>query len=359
MHKEFMLVALEQAWLGRGICAPNPSVGAVLVHEQKIIAKSFHPGVGLPHAEQLVLEQLPENLTDITLYVTLEPCNHWGRTPPCVDVIISHKIRRVVFAFCDPNPVVAKNDTPLILQKQGIEVIHFPLPEVDLFYRSYQYWFHTKRPWITAKIAQTLDGKIAGEGGQRVLLSNEACGWLTHENRLHADVILTTARTVLADNPSLDARYHGQSVGKKLAVLDQHLQLTGSELIFTRAAHIHIFHDAAQSIEKPIVNCTYHAIPVQQGRLDLSAVIRCLGECGYHDVWVEAGGQLFTALHVQELVNTSYFYIIPKLLGENAVSAYHNEFIFEKNKHQINWQALADNMVMRVDWEVEGMCLQD
>src|SRR3990167_3715293 len=176
MHKDFMLAALDLVWLGRGICSPNPSVGAVLVHNQQIIAKAFHPGAGQLHAEQLVLDQLPaDGLTNLTLYVTLEPCNHWGRTPPCVDAIINHRIDKVVFAFRDPNPLVVKNNTPHLLEEKGIEVIHYPLPEIDLFYQSYQYWFDTKRPWVTAKIAQSLDGKIGGFNGERLRLSNAEC----------------------------------------------------------------------------------------------------------------------------------------------------------------------------------------
>src|SRR3990167_8821066 len=200
MHKDFMLAALEQAWLGRGLCSPNPSVGAVLVHNQQIVAQAFHPGAGQLHAEQLVLEQVPANLTPLTLYVTLEPCNHWGRTPPCVDAIVNHPVDQVVFAFRDPNPLVVKNNTPLILRAKGIDVIHFPLPEIDVFYQSYQHWSDTKMPWVTAKIAQSLDGKIGIDSPQRLQLSNLKCEKFTHKNRLHTDVILTTARTIRLDN---------------------------------------------------------------------------------------------------------------------------------------------------------------
>ncbi len=360
MHKEFMLAALEQAWLGRGICSPNPSVGAVLVHNQKIVARAFHPGVGQSHAEQRVLEQLPAGgLTPLTLYVTLEPCNHWGRTPPCVDTIMNHAIDEVVFAYCDPNPLVVKNDTPFILREKGIQVTHFPLPDIDSFYQSYQHWFDTKKPWVTAKIAQSLDGKIGGGDGERLQLSNVDCAKFTHEQRLLTDVILTTARTILADSPSLNVRAPGDvEIGKTLAIIDRRLQLTGDELVFKKAKHCHIFHDESLAISKKIKQCVYHSVPVSQEQLCLTSVIKILGETGYHDVWVEAGGRLFSSLHDLGLVNRTYVYLAPKIIGEKASSAYYNDLFFDR-KHQIHWQAKGNNMVMRIDWESEDRCSQD
>src|SRR3990167_10223238 len=161
MHKQFMLTALEQACLGRGMCAPNPSVGAVLVKNNQIIAKASHSGFGKAHAEQEILSKIHHGLQDLILYVTLEPCNHWGNTPPCTDLIVAHAISLVVFGFYDPNPIVVHNNTTAILGKHGIKTMYFPLSEIDEFYKSYRHWVQNKRPWITAKIAQSLDGKIA------------------------------------------------------------------------------------------------------------------------------------------------------------------------------------------------------
>ena len=356
MHKDFMRAALEQAWMGRGVCAPNPSVGAVLVHNQQIVAKAFHPGVGQPHAEQLLLNNLPAGLDALTLYVTLEPCNHWGRTPPCVDFIINSPIKKVVFAFRDPNPLVSKNNTPAMLQEKGIDVEHFSLPEVDDFYQSYQHWFCCKRPWVTAKIAQSLDGKIAAREGQRSQLSNAACAEFTHQQRLYTDVILTTARTILADNPLLNARVEGKpAIGKTLAILDSKLRLTGDESVFQHTKQCHIFYDESLKITNSIEQATYHPISTSQGKLDLHLLMNRMGDIGFHDVWVEAGGKLFSELHDLKLVNTTYFYLVPKILGEKAVCAYHSATIFER-KHRITWQAEGDNMVMRVDWALEDVC---
>ena len=161
MHSLFLKLALDQAQLGRGHCAPNPSVGAVAVQAGRVLAVGHHLGPGTPHAEQVVLSQLPRGLLDVTLYVTLEPCNHWGRTPPCVDAISQYGIQRVVYAFADPNPIVQANQTPALLRANGVEVCHESVPEINAFYESYRYWLATKRPWVTVKLAQSLDGMIA------------------------------------------------------------------------------------------------------------------------------------------------------------------------------------------------------
>ncbi|ASQ46146.1 Riboflavin biosynthesis protein RibD [Legionella clemsonensis] len=345
-----MLAALEQAWLGRGTCAPNPSVGAVAVHRGEIIARAWHPGAGNPHAEQLVLQQVPENLRDVTLYVTLEPCNHWGRTPPCVEAIIQRNIAQVVYGFSDPNPLVAANDTPKLLQNAGLEVLHYPLKEIDSFYQSYRYWTLTKKPWVTAKIAQTLDGKIAGVNGIPCQLSNVDCNEFTHQKRLYTDIILTTAKTIIKDNPRLNVRLKDKTYSKPLAIIDRSLSLTGKEEIFSTATHCHIFYQEGYSVKMPLPKCSYHAVPVKNKQLNLKAVIYHLGRLGFHDVWVEAGGILFSALHRENLVQRTYLYLVPTVLGENTTPAFCGDFVFTRKK-RVSWEVKADNVIACLDWQ--------
>jgi diaminohydroxyphosphoribosylaminopyrimidine deaminase / 5-amino-6-(5-phosphoribosylamino)uracil reductase len=356
MHKQFMEAALQQAYRGRGACAPNPSVGAVAVHNNKIIAEAWHQGAGTAHAEQCVLEQIGQKTRDVTLYVTLEPCNHWGRTPPCVSAIIEAGITCVVYGFKDPNPLVIANNTPRILQEKGIDVIHFPLPEIDELYQSYQFWTKTKKPWITAKIAHTLDGKIAEVDGKTVTLSNEHCAAFTHRQRSNTDVILTSARTVINDNPSMNARLDNITKRKPVAILDAALSLPLDRKIFNTASHCHIYHDANIRVDTPQNNCSYYGVPALNGRLDLAAVIKHLGTIGFHDVWVEAGGCIFSALHEQGLVQRTYLYIVPGTLGANATPAYHGKNLFHRD-HTISWQIQNDNIIACLDWK-ERPCLQ-
>jgi diaminohydroxyphosphoribosylaminopyrimidine deaminase/5-amino-6-(5-phosphoribosylamino)uracil reductase len=359
MHEQFLLAALKQAQLGRGICAPNPSVGAVAVYNGKIIAQSHHQGAGTPHAEQIILKQLPPNLSGITLYVTLEPCNHWGKTPPCTEGIINYGIERVVFAYRDPNPIVRANDTSSILKHHGIEVIYHPMVDINDFYQSYDYWMRTKKPWVTVKIAQSIDGKIAQHGGQRAFLSNAACAEFTHQKRFETDVILTSAKTIHQDNPLLNARLPTIQRAKPVAILDRKRTLNQNANIFTTAKHCYIYHDDAHADIKPCYNSSYHSVPVVEGGLDLTAVINHLGLLGCHDVWVEAGGKLFTALHQAQLVNRTYVYITPSNLGPTAISAYHEADIF-RHASKVTWQGMNDNIIAIFDWHMDreaALCL--
>lgn len=350
MHDYFMQAALEQAWLGRGRCAPNPAVGAVAVKNGEIIARAWHQGAGTAHAEQLVFDQLPAKIPEVTLYVTLEPCNHWGKTPPCVEEIIRRGVARVVYGFRDPNPVVAVNDTPRILEKNGIEVIHYPTPAVEKFYESYAYWTLNKMPWVTVKMAQSLDGRIAGTCKQRVYLSNQQCNEFTHQQRKHTDLILTTAKTVLHDDPQLNVRLGDELLPKNIALLDRTLRVTEKARIFSTAKHVHLFHDQAIKPVKAIENCTYHGLPLTNGLLDLSSLFKQLGQLGFQDVWVEAGGEFFSALHHNNFVHRTYLYISAHVLGDSALSAYQGQTIFIR-KPAISWQIKGDNVVACLDWQ--------
>lgn len=352
MHEQFMLAALKQAWLGRGQCAPNPAVGAVAVDNETIIAQAFHSGAGSLHAERKLLETLPEDCRDLTIYVTLEPCNHWGKTPPCVDALIARRVKRVVYGYTDPNPLVSKNDTPAQLRAHGIDVIFYPMPELTLFYRSYSYWVKNKRPWVTVKIAQTFDGKIAGIGGQTVMFSNADAAEFTHRHRLHTDVILTTAATLNQDNPALNVRRGREVVASKpVAILDrkstlkQDLQIyeTATRCLVYRGLEVHQVKSSARAAVE------VYTVPERSSGLDLDVVLAHLGGLGFHDVWVEAGARLFRALHALNLVHTTYLYLVPRVLGREGLSLYETINCFER-PHQLNWQPLGNNMLAIFEW---------
>ena len=360
MHEQFLLAALNQARLGRGLCAPNPSVGAVAVLNGVIIAQSWHHGAGTPHAEALVLDKLPIDCSDITLYVTLEPCNHWGRTSPCVDAIIHRGIKHVVYGYTDPNPVVCANNTPVLLSQHNIIAQHYPLPEIDDFYQSYRYWTLTHKPWVTVKMAQTFDGNIAGPLGKRILLSNELCAQFTHQNRKNSDIILTTARTVHQDDPLFTVRLPGEVSGKPIAIIDAQLTLKPDAKLFTHAKVCHIYYDSSgvHDPERVLLrtnasqknnNSVFHPMLSQSGKLDLHAVIHHLGTLGYHDVWVEAGAGLFQALHQAGLVNRTYIYLVPKILGQCATKLYADKDIFN-NVSKVTWLPMGDNVIAQFDW---------
>lgn len=355
MHDIFMLAALEQAQLRRGFCSPNPAVGAVAVVHHRIVAAATHQGAGTAHAELLLLEQLKGIEAPITLYVTLEPCNHWGQTPPCVDAIIARGITKVVYAHSDPNPLVSQNNTSALLQEQGIEVLHYPLAKITRFYQSYNYWMRYKRPWITVKIAQSLDGKIAQANGQPVAISNKQCANFTHEHRRQADIILTTAKTIMTDDPLFTARTRGKVFHKTLAIIDAQLSLTANSRAIKNAQHCHLFHSQDCTPSERIPNCSYHPIPSDAQGLDLDTLLSAIGRLGYHDVWVEAGGRLFNALHRNALVHRTYMYIAPVVLGDQAMSTFPGNERWDIDAN-VNWKSMGNNLIGRFDW-TEPECL--
>lgn len=349
MHEQFLLAALEQATHGQGSCAPNPSVGAVAVQDGKIIAQAWHEGAGTPHAEQLLLTKFPANTPGVTLYSTLEPCNHWGRTPPCVDVIIQHGIQEVVFSYLDPNPIVANNNSSEKLRQHGIKVTHRPLPAIDEFYKSYRHWVLNHKPRVTVKMAQSLDGKIAGPQGQRIQLSNDLCAEFTHKERAKTDVILTTAQTIRQDNPQLNVRLNGKQQSKPVAILDTPRSLTMDYAVFSTASRGLIYHGQGGEPEDHDKHSVY-PMPLKDGKMDLAAVLTHLGGLGFHDLWVEAGATLFSTLHLQGLVHRTYLYIVPKLLGNNALAAYQHSALFDR-AHTVTWQEMGDNLIACLDWQ--------
>ena len=349
MHEKFLLAALELAQKGQGFCAPNPCVGALAVRNGVIIAQAWHHGAGTPHAEQLVLTQFASQTSGVTLYITLEPCNHWGRTPPCVDAIIKHGIEEVIFSYLDPNPIVVKNNSTNKLRAQGIRVSHVPIAAITDFYLSYSQWTITHKPRVTVKMAQSLDGKIAGPHGARMHLSNSLCHDMTHHMRAASDVILTTARTIVQDNPKINVRLNNTEQSKPVAIIDSHLIIKNEAAIFSSAKHCLIYH-LNESHSKAYPNSTFFTMPNKNGKMDLSAVITHLGVLGYHDVWVEAGGALFTALHLEGLVDRTYLYIVPQNLGQNALSAWQHPGIFER-QHTVSWRVMEDNVIACLDWQ--------
>ena len=346
-HDFFLKEALKEAKKAYGFTSPNPAVGAVAVKCGKIVARGFHLGPGRKHAEIMVLDQLNENVADVSLYVTLEPCGHWGRTPPCVDAIFKRGIQQVIYGFDDPNPIVKAHLGCDRLHHNGVDVLHYPIPEIDEFYQSYAYWHQTKKPFVVAKWAQSIDAKV-GLAGKRVLLSNQAAFEYTHQGRLQSDILLTTANTVIADNSLFNVRLEDKTLDKPLAVIDSYLRLKGDENIFSRQRPFILYHLAGLSPKKPIAGVTYQSIhPLNQG-LDLSFLMHDLGERGYHSVWVEACPRLMHQLHRIHLVNKTHIYICPIVVGHSGIDAFYDSILFEKRSLQ--WQQMDDNMRLTIDW---------
>jgi diaminohydroxyphosphoribosylaminopyrimidine deaminase/5-amino-6-(5-phosphoribosylamino)uracil reductase len=203
----WMQRALDLAILGDGHVAPNPLVGCVIVQNDTVIGEGYHAQYGGPHAEVQAFHSLTQSAKEATVYVTLEPCSHVGKTPPCADLLIREQVGRVVVCNVDPNPLVAGKGIQRLLQA-GIEVDVDVLANQGAEINRVFFHFHTKgRPWITLKFAASADGFIARESGEPVQFSNELSRQLVHKLRTQHQAILIGVNTAEADNPKLDARF--------------------------------------------------------------------------------------------------------------------------------------------------------
>lgn len=317
-------ICLQQARQFQGSCAPNPAVGAVIVRNGKVVAVGCHHGPGTPHAEVEAIRQLDalSDLADTTLYVTLEPCCHVGRTPPCTDLIIERGIRHVVFAHMDPNPQVAGQGMAR-LQAAGISCEFYPDEAITRFYRAYDYWWRTHLPWVQLKLAMSSNGKIAAKNKQPVQITGEEVRNFTHQMRLNSDVLLTTAATIINDDPLFTVRLNGMTQSKIVAILDTTLSLTVDSKVFQSAEQVLLFYDCKQAAEQKVTVLKAHgveciAVDSTQGRLDLKKVLLKLAEIGYHSCWVEVGAQCFAALMQSGCVNQCYLYVSDLVLDAQA-----------------------------------------
>lgn len=351
-HSNFMRQALKLAEIRRGFCAPNPSVGAVVVKNGVVISEGKHWACGHAHAEVDAIQSLsPEQMKDATIYVTLEPCCHRNkRTPPCTDLIIRSGIKEVYYAFKDPNPEVAGQGA-LLLQKEGIVCQQLELDEVTRFYQSYSYWWKHHKPWITAKLALSLDGKIALQSGIPTAISGEKCNQYTHEWRKKSDAILTTAKTILADDPQLNVRLNAEIIQKPVYILDRQLQVPLSARIFKTASKVVLFHDVDVEESKLLQNAHIQYVKINslEGKLDLEAVLIHLGKEGVHDLWIEAGGTCVQSFMQQKLLHRLILYVAPKILGPEAYPAFSEHFTFDQGFLQ--WKSLGDDVALI--WEVK------
>ena len=354
MHTTFIKKALELAKIRRGFCSPNPAVGAVVVKNDHIISTGYHWASGHPHAEVEALNKLGDEVRGATLYVTLEPCCHKNKkTPPCTDLLIERGIKQVFYSYRDPNPQVAGLGEKT-LKEAGINCEYVANTEVTKFYQSYNYWWQTKKPFMTAKIALSLDGKIAGANGQRINITGKEAKYFTHEQRKLSDAILTTARTIVFDDPLLNVRLNENSFTKPIYVLDRQLITPLNAKIFSSDNLITIFHDKNIKADKllPFHEKKIRCIPIttNANNLVLSEVIQFIGNDGIHDLWIEAGGKLFSNLVSEKLLQRAFIYIAPRCLGKTAQTAFNSELTLLDEKSDYHWFNLGQDAVCQIDY---------
>ena len=324
----YMQQAIELAKLGRFTTTPNPNVGCIIVKNDQIIGKGFHLKAGLPHAEVYALKMAGDEAKDAIAYVTLEPCSHYGRTPPCADALIRSGIKRVVIAMQDPNPNVAGKGIKR-LKDAGIEVMVGVLNEqAEAINKGFLKCMRTGKPYVQLKLAASLDGKIAMASGESKWITSSVARQDVQQYRAQASCILSTRATVQEDNASLTVRYDElpdeirkiypqENIRQPVRVIiDSQNRLTGNENIFSQSGETWIVRKQNIPIIKPNTKLIIESSA--QNQIDLVELLTELGKNQINSVWVEAGAHLAGALIEQDLVDELIIYYAPKLLGHNA-----------------------------------------
>ena len=319
----YMRHALELAMRGTGRVAPNPRVGCVIVHDDRIIAEGWHAAFGGPHAEIVALASLDTVPANATMYVTLEPCAHHGKTPPCANAIIASGIRNVVVGMSDPNPMVSGRGIAA-LREAGISVTVDVLAEDCLWLnRGFAHWMTHRRPWVIAKIAQSLDGCMAAWNGSSKWITSEASRRSVHALRGEVDAVLTGVGTVLADDPLFTVRnVEGRSPMR--IVLDTSLRTPVDGKLVSSAAEAPVVilcatdveeHDAARALRDR--GCTVIGVPSMNGRISIvDAMDVCATQWSVTTIMVEAGPTVLTSLLSQNSVHELRLHTAPILLGD-------------------------------------------
>ncbi len=327
-----MREALDLAAAGAGWVAPNPQVGAVIVKEDRVIGRGYHTKCGELHAEREALADCERQGNDpagATLYVTLEPCCHQGKQPPCTDAVIAAGITRVVVGSPDPNPLVAGKGNAA-LRAAGIQVDEGCLTaECDKLNQAWLYFIQTGLPYVTMKYAMTLDGKINTCTGDSKWITGSEARERVHEDRAKAAAILVGIGTVLADDPLLTARpTHAKNVHQPArVVLDAQLRCPQESQLALSAYDSPVYlvcePDAPASRREALhdLGCKIVTVPAQDGKLDLHEVMRELGRRGMDSVIVEGGASVHGSLLATGLVNRVQAYIAPKIIGGKLASS--------------------------------------
>lgn len=325
---QFMRRVLDLARKGYGRVSPNPMVGALVVKDGVVIGEGYHQGPGKPHAEVLALEEAGAQAAGATLYVNLEPCSHFGRTPPCVDKVISAGITKVVCSMEDPNSLVAGRGFKK-LAASGVEVVpSFLGREARRLNESYIKFITAGLPFVTCKYAMTLDGKISTSSGQSQWISGEESHSQVHFLRKGSDGILTGVGTVISDNPRLTCRLP-EKIERQPAriVVDTNLRIPLHSRVLTEDSSRTIIATTEKScpIQRERIKETGSEVLVvstdSEGRVDLKELIGRLGKQGISSLLVEGGPGLITSMFEAGLIDKFVVFVAPKIIGGNEAPA--------------------------------------
>ncbi|NKB24181.1 MAG: bifunctional diaminohydroxyphosphoribosylaminopyrimidine deaminase/5-amino-6-(5-phosphoribosylamino)uracil reductase RibD [Kiritimatiellae bacterium] len=323
-HERYMKVAFELARKGEGLTRPNPPVGAVLVKNKKIVGAGYHKKAGGHHAEIYALKQAGLKVNGATLYVTLEPCSTFGKTPPCTQAVLSAGIARVVVSTNDPNPLHAGKGLTQ-LRKHGVEVIeHCCREEGDALLVPFKKWITTGLPYITLKLALTIDGKIADSKGASKWITGSEARAAVQALRRRADAILIGSQTAVTDNPSLLPRPRYRRKPYRI-VVDSRARIPLTSTLLNDAdvenTIIATTKYSSETSRKRVLNkgAKIWVLPFSSSRISLSTLFRKIGGKGLLHILCEGGGQLAASLIQGGWVDEYNLFIAPRVFGKGVV----------------------------------------
>lgn len=352
--RAFLRQAIKVAERSRGLCSPNPFVGAIVVKHGKVVSEGNTQPYGHDHAEKVALKRAGAQARGATMYVTLEPCCHYGKTPPCTQSIIAAGIKRVVAGIADPNPLVAGKGFQE-LESAGIEVLYGGFESII----RQQIEYHTcyvqnKRPFVIWKAALSWDGKYAAQDGSARWISNPASRRYTHKVRMQVEAVLAGVRSVMHDNAMLNVRLPKVAKQPLRVLLDPHLDLP-LDSAFARSAEQYpsliLYHEAAASRLEALraIGCELQEIPGSGDCLDLHAALNVLYERNLYSVLLEAGNKLSEAFWQAQLVDKALIFYGNRILGgdkailRNAPVESINQAITLRD---ITYKRLGDNILV-------------
>ena len=322
----YMSQALALARKALGRASPNPMVGAVIVKDGRVVGRGYHRRAGLPHAEVEALREAGSRARGATLYVTLEPCNHTGRTPPCCDAILAAGIKHVVAAMRDPNPITHGRGASR-LRRAGLRVVMgVCAAEEKRLNEPFTTWVTARRPWVIAKVAQSLDGKIATRTGASRWISSPRARRLAHQLRSQVDAVMVGVNTVLRDNPRLTARMARGGLSTKQptkVIVDSRLRTPlSSRCLSTRASPASTIVATTPKGAKKLASFEKLGVtvlvfpPASEGRVPLARLCRTLAQRFLiTSVLLEGGGELLAGALRERLVDRLLWCTAPMLLG--------------------------------------------
>ena len=319
-EQEYMQMAIELAKKGEGHVNPNPLVGAVVVKDDKIIGRGYHKFFGGPHAEVYALEEAGEFANGATLYVTLEPCSHFGKTPPCVNKIINSGIKKCYVAIEDPNPLVAGNGIKLLREK-GIEVeVGLCEKEARDLNRIFLKYIKEKIPFLFVKCGITLDGKIATKTFNSKWITNSLSRQKVQELRNKHMGIMVGINTVLRDNPSLDARVENAKNPYRI-VVDPYLEIDiDSKLLKFDDKKVIIITSSEERNNIKKINLEKNGIKfieLEGRKFSFAKMLKELGSLGIDSVLLEGGGNLISSAFKEKAIDGGEIFIAPKIIGDS------------------------------------------